>query len=73
MNQLGAKSANDLKIEVELQTILDPCNICQGQMTVFEAKYNTKIDIYSSGAKDGEKLYELYPNFKIKTIKRLWN
>ncbi|CAM3716920.1 hypothetical protein ELOC111193_17685 [Elizabethkingia occulta] len=66
MNQLGAKSANDLKIEVELQTILDPCNICQGQMTVFEAKYNTKIDIYSSGAKDGEKLYELYPNFKIK-------
>ena len=36
MNQLGAKSANDLKIEVELQTILDPCNICQGQMTVLK-------------------------------------
>lgn len=32
MNQLGAKSANDLKIGVELQTILDPCNVRQKQI-----------------------------------------
>lgn len=66
MTQLGAKSANDLKIEVELQTILDPCNICQGQMTVFGAKYNAKIDIYSSGAKDSKNLNALYPKLKVK-------
>ena len=65
MNQLGAKSANDLKIKVELQTILDPCPKCQGQMNVFEAKYNAKIDIYSSGAIKTEKLNELYPEFKV--------
>lgn len=65
MNELGAKSANDLRIEVELQTILDPCPKCQGQMNVFEAKYNAKIDIYSSGAIKTEKLNELYPEFKV--------
>lgn len=65
MNQLGAKSASDLKIEVELQTILDPCNVCQGQMKVFEAKYNAKIDIYSSGADKTKRLNELYPKLKI--------
>lgn len=32
MNQLGAKSANDLKIGAELQTILDPCNVRQKQI-----------------------------------------
>ena len=65
MNQLGAKSANDLKIEVELQTVLDPCNVCQGQMKVFQAKYNAKIDIYSSGAKDTKVLNDLYPKYKV--------
>ena len=35
-------------------------------MRTFEAKYNTKIDIFSSGAENGEKLNELYP--KLKTI-----
>ena len=34
-------------------------------MNVFEAKYNTKIDIYSSGAKSGEKLKELYPKLHV--------
>jgi len=63
MSQLGAKSANDLKIEIELQTILDPCDVCQGQMKTFEAKYNTKIDIYSSGAKKTENLNKLYPKY----------
>lgn len=65
MNQLGAKSANDLKIEVELQTILDPCNICQGQMNVFQAKYNASTTIYSSGAKDSKNLNDLYPGLKV--------
>lgn len=65
MNQLGAKSANDLKIEVELQTILDPCNVCQGQMSVFQAKYNAEIKIFSSGAKKTENLNKLYPKFTV--------
>ncbi|MDV3636956.1 hypothetical protein CMU84_17560 [Elizabethkingia anophelis] len=70
MNQFEAKSANDLRIDVELQTILDPCPICQKQMRTFEAKYNTKIDIFSSGANDGEKLNELYPKLKIREPKK---
>lgn len=65
MKKLSAKSANDLKIEVELQTVLDPCNVCQGQMKVFQAKYNAKIDIYSSGAKDTKVLNDLYPKYKV--------
>lgn len=65
MEQLGAKSANDLKIEVELQTILDPCNVCQGQMKVFQAKYNAEINIYSSGAKDTKTFNSLYPILKV--------
>lgn len=65
MNQLGAKSASDLRMEVELQTILDPCNVCQGQMNVFVAKYNAQIDIYSSGAKDTKVLNDLYPKFEV--------
>lgn len=63
LNQLGAKSANDLRIDVELQTILDPCNVCQGQMKVFQAKYNAEINIFSSGANETRKLNELYPRF----------
>ena len=63
LNQLGAKSANDLRIKVELQTILDPCNVCQGQMKVFQAKYNAEINIFSSGANETRKLNELYPKF----------
>jgi len=66
MENLGAKSANDLKIEVELQTILDPCHVCSGQMNVFQAKYNAKINIYSSGADNTQILEKLYPKLKIK-------
>ncbi len=29
MKKLGATTTDELKIEVELQTILDPCNVCQ--------------------------------------------
>ncbi|UIR55064.1 hypothetical protein LZQ00_12320 [Sphingobacterium sp. SRCM116780] len=64
INQLGVKSVNELKIEAELLTLLDPCNVCQGQMNVFQAKYNAKINIYSSGANNTQKLIELYPKFK---------
>lgn len=63
MKQLGAKSANDLKIEVELQTILDPCPVCSKQMKSFEAKYNAEINIFSSGAKNTESLNNLYPRY----------
>ncbi len=66
MKQLCAKSADDLKIEVELQTILDPCPVCSGQMNVFQAKYNAKINIYSSGAEKTQILENLYPKLKIK-------
>jgi hypothetical protein len=65
MKQLCAKSADDLKIEVELQTILDPCHICQGQISIFEAKYSSKVTTYSSGAKDTKRLNDLYPNLKV--------
>ena len=72
MNQLGAKSANDLKITVELQTILDPCPKCQGQMSVFQAKYNAEIKIYSSGAESTEDIGRLYPKFIVENpLKKL--
>jgi hypothetical protein len=71
MKQLGAKSANELQIEVELQTILDPCSVCQGQMSKFQKLYNADIKIYSSGAKKGKILEELYPRLKVeKPIKK---
>lgn len=66
MQELGAKSTDQLRIQVELQTILDPCNVCQGQMSKFQNLYNAKIKIYSSGAEDGEKLLELYPKLEVK-------
>lgn len=69
MNQLSAKSDSELQIEVELQTILDPCKICSGQMNVFQAKYNAKINIYSSGAKKTPKLEKLYPKLKVEKPK----
>lgn len=65
MKQVGAKSANDLRIEAELQTILDPCIKCQEQMVKFQAKYNAEINIYSSGANNTERLIELYPKYKV--------
>lgn len=65
MEKLGVKSVNDLKIEVELQTILDPCNVCQSQMSVFQAKYGAEIKIFSSGAESTEDLGRLYPKFNV--------
>jgi cytidine deaminase len=70
MKELGAKNADELHIEVTLQTILDPCNVCQGQMQRFQQLYNTKIKVYSSGAKKGEKFKELYPKFNVKNPKK---
>jgi hypothetical protein len=70
MKELGAKSTNELQIEVELQTILDPCSVCQGQMSKFQKLYNAEIKIYSSGAKSGEKLIEFYPKFEVKNPKK---
>ncbi|HEX9981616.1 MAG TPA: hypothetical protein VGB50_13730 [Flavobacterium sp.] len=61
MKELGTKSADELHIEVTLQTILDPCNVCQGQMQRFQQLYNTKIKVYSSGAKTGMRFKKLYP------------
>jgi len=34
-------------------------------MSTFEAKCNTKIDIYSSGAKKTEDIKRLYPKFEV--------
>lgn len=65
MSQLGAKSANDLRIETELQTILDPCMKCQEQMVKFQAKYNAEINIFSSGSESTKKLNNLYPKYKV--------
>jgi hypothetical protein len=66
MKELGARSTDELRIDVMLQTVLDPCAICQGQMSKFQKLYNAKIKIYSSGAKDGEKLIKLYPKTEVK-------
>lgn len=66
MKDLGAKGTDELRIEVNLQTILDPCTVCQGQMSKFQKLHNAKIKIYSSGAKNGEKLIELYSKHEVK-------
>ncbi len=38
-------------------------------MNVFQAKYNAKINIYSSGAKKTPKLEKLYPKLKVEKPK----
>ncbi|SDI48564.1 hypothetical protein SAMN05421846_108122 [Chryseobacterium taeanense] len=43
MKQFDAKTTADLKIEVELQTILDPCHVCSGQMNVFQQNIMQKL------------------------------
>lgn len=65
MKDLGAKSTDELRISVELQTILDPCNVCQGQMDKFQKLYNADIKIYSSGAKGGFNFNKLYPKLEV--------
>ena len=71
MKELGAKTTDELKIEVELQTVLDPCNVCQGQMDKFQKLYKAQIKIYSSGAQDGIILGKMYPKFRVeKPIKK---
>lgn len=65
MKELGAKSTDQLRIKVSLQTILDPCNVCQGQMSKFQKLYNAKIKIFSSGAKDGYIFKKMYPKLHV--------
>jgi hypothetical protein len=70
MKDLGAKTTDELQIKVDLLTILDPCSVCQGQMSKFQKLYNAEIKIYSSGAADGKKLKDLYPKFEVKNPKK---
>lgn len=65
MQELGVNSANELRIEVELQTILDPCKICQGQIDKFQKIYNAEIKVLSSGAEKTKDLIDLYPKFEV--------
>ncbi len=65
MQDLGVNSANELRIEVELQTILDPCKICQGQIDKFQKIYNAEIKVLSSGAEKTKDLIDLYPKFEV--------
>ncbi len=56
-----------------MQTILDPCDICQGQMSVFQAKYTPLphdcivwLFLLQTLSK-GDNLYEIYYNGKLVT------
>lgn len=68
MKEFGVKSADELKIEAELQTILDPCAMCHKQMDRFQEMYQAKITVYSSGASKTPKINDLYKVLEVKNL-----
>lgn len=52
------------KIELEINSILKPCRVCQREIARFEKMYDAKIKVHSTEANFIRDFELLYPNYK---------
>ena len=52
------------KIEIEIESQLEPCEVCTREINAREEKYDTKIDVKSTESKDIKEFETKYPEYK---------